>query len=258
MSIYHAIKSNNFCQISNSLATDPNISFKAKGIMLYLLSKPTDWKTYEKDITAHTTDGRESVRTGINELISAGYIVRDKARNKGGKFEGYNYSVFESIEMAKSVEKTTVVRKPDNGLSDNGKLNTTNTELTNTNVTKTKRKGKPSSLQLDGHSLTKEDLTEETKELIRYFFKGYKSKTGKVHPKLNMKWATKVQELAQSETVWDADHDRELMISYDSLFDMIDLYFETDYPLNDGGYADHKIYHFLSDGVLMVLAYRMI
>ena len=168
----------------------------------------------------------------------------------------YINHVAETIDNTKNLKSLSSRHKENLGL-DIKNFNTNDTERSDTEISD-KRKDKPSSFQLDGHSLTKDDLTEETKELIRYFFQGYKSKTGKVHPKLNMKWATKVQELAQSETVWDADHDRELMISYDSLFDMIDTYLETDYPLNDGGYADHKMYHFLSDGVLMVLAYRMI
>ena len=44
-------KEDNFTRVDNILVNDKNLSLKAKGIMLYILSKPDDWKVYIKEIT---------------------------------------------------------------------------------------------------------------------------------------------------------------------------------------------------------------
>ena len=73
----------NFTSLPNEVANNPNLSFKAKGILWYLLSKPEDWKTYIKEIVKNGKEGLDAVRTGVNELIKLGYIVRTQERERG-------------------------------------------------------------------------------------------------------------------------------------------------------------------------------
>ena len=109
--------------IKNKHATDnPSISFKATGILDYLLSKPDNWKVYEADLAKRKTDSRHSVRTGINELINAGYITRAKKRDEKGRFKGYHYTVYEVPHR---------VRFSDNGKTDIGKSDSSNNDLSN-------------------------------------------------------------------------------------------------------------------------------
>lgn len=86
-------KKGNFTTIHNKLISDDSISLKAKGIMLYMLSKPAGWNYNPKDIANNSKDGLESVYSGLKELIEAKYISRRK--NKNGTVD---YFVFEDKE----------------------------------------------------------------------------------------------------------------------------------------------------------------
>ena len=86
-------KKANFTTIHNKLISDSSISLKAKGIMLYMLSKPVGWNYNPKDIANNSKDGLESVYSGLKELIEAKYISRRK--NKDGTVD---YFVFEDKE----------------------------------------------------------------------------------------------------------------------------------------------------------------
>lgn len=44
MPIHHAKHSTRFFRMQNDTVKDVRISFKAKGILAYFLSKPEDWK----------------------------------------------------------------------------------------------------------------------------------------------------------------------------------------------------------------------
>src|SRR5690606_38416389 len=84
---------NPFVQIDKNMLSDSNISWKAKGILSYLLSKPDEWITYVADIEKRSTDGKDSVRSGMKELEDAGYIERKRIREKG-RFKGWEYHVY--------------------------------------------------------------------------------------------------------------------------------------------------------------------
>lgn len=79
-------KEDNFTRVDNILVNDKSLSLKAKGIMLYILSKPDDWKVYIKEITKNNKDGIDSVRSGINELLLLKYIQREKRRGEDGTY----------------------------------------------------------------------------------------------------------------------------------------------------------------------------
>lgn len=140
LAFYRINKEEKFTQIDNRMINDPGLSAKAKGILLYLLSKPSDWKVYEIDIVNNMKDGRDSIRSGISELIKNGYIEREMASGEKGKFAGYNYNVYEH-NSENPCWKTRVgkpdVGKTDNGKPDVGKSNTTNTNITNINSNNT-------------------------------------------------------------------------------------------------------------------------
>ena len=83
-------KKENFTTIHNNLILDESISWKAKGILIYMLSKPAGWKYKSSEIAKNATDGRDSVRNGLKELVENGYISRQK--NSDGSL---TYYIFE-------------------------------------------------------------------------------------------------------------------------------------------------------------------
>lgn len=77
---------------------DARLSWKAKGILAFLLSKPgleCNWMT--EDLVKQSKDGKEAVYSGINELIKFGYLVRIKSRDKG-RFMQVEYHLSSSPE----------------------------------------------------------------------------------------------------------------------------------------------------------------
>ena len=74
-------KNNPYVMINKALLKDEGLSWKAKGILSYLLSLPDDWQIYESELQNHASDGIDSLRSGIQELIQHGYIHR-KRRNE--------------------------------------------------------------------------------------------------------------------------------------------------------------------------------
>lgn len=112
-------KDNPYVMLHRGFLNDERLSWKAKGILAYLLSLPDDWQIYENELINHSIDGRKSLSSGIKELINFGYIYREKTRNEKGQFIGYTYCVFEvSTESPFS----------DLGKSSLGKSATTNNE----------------------------------------------------------------------------------------------------------------------------------
>ena len=89
-------KTSNFTTVSNSAILDPQLSFRAKGVWLYLMSKPNDWKANVKDIINFGKEGRDAVYTAIDELISGGYAEYIERERVGGQFQGRDLTVYET------------------------------------------------------------------------------------------------------------------------------------------------------------------
>lgn len=150
MATYRVKKeSGNFVTIHKGFIQDSNLSWKAKGLLLYLLSRPDDWKIYETELVKHTSDKLSSLKSGIKELEKAGYIERKRKRDDKGRLQGYDYEVY---EQPNHIRKSNVdedyyihMRKTNVGKSNNGKTNvgksndgkshTTNNNSTYNNLT---------------------------------------------------------------------------------------------------------------------------
>jgi hypothetical protein len=81
--------------ISKVPLEDLRLSWKARGLLSYLLSKPDEWKVIITHLVEQAPDGEESVRAGLKELEGAGYIRRTQSRGAGSKFDSVNTEVFE-------------------------------------------------------------------------------------------------------------------------------------------------------------------
>lgn len=102
MSIYRIEKTNKFTTVDNSFILDSRLSFKAKGLLLYMLSRPDDWHFYESEFVDYASDGLYAVRSGLKELISCGYIKRERLRDELNQFCGFSYQVFEQSLQPKN------------------------------------------------------------------------------------------------------------------------------------------------------------
>jgi hypothetical protein len=80
--------------IGNEAAQDSSLSWKARGLLVYLLSLPRDWNIRLSELARHATDGIDSTRKAMDELLNAGYIQRGaRIRKPDGKLGDYVYLV---------------------------------------------------------------------------------------------------------------------------------------------------------------------
>ncbi|MGI5380691.1 hypothetical protein ACQEV2_42195 [Streptomyces sp. CA-251387] len=73
-----------FTQIANALFRDSQLSFKAKGIFGYVSTHRNGWQVTIADLVRLGPDGREAVRTGLRELETHGYLIRERLRRPDG------------------------------------------------------------------------------------------------------------------------------------------------------------------------------
>lgn len=73
---------------------DYELSWKAKGILSLMLSLPDDWEFSYKGLAAMSSDSQISLKAGVEELKSKGYLTISKYRDKQGKIR-YSWEVFE-------------------------------------------------------------------------------------------------------------------------------------------------------------------
>lgn len=86
---------NNYTVIPNEIIKAKDLSWKAKGLMCYLLSLSEDWEVYKKDLANRSLDGYESMLSGWKELEDLGYIQTIRVKNQN-LFNGYEYIIHES------------------------------------------------------------------------------------------------------------------------------------------------------------------
>jgi hypothetical protein len=55
---------------------------------------PDDWQVYAKDLVSRKIDGKDAVRSAVDELMSTGYMTRHRVNNKEGHIE-WDYTIYE-------------------------------------------------------------------------------------------------------------------------------------------------------------------
>ncbi|QIQ61295.1 hypothetical protein V039C_0017 [Vibrio phage V039C] len=85
-----------FTIVPNQTIND-KLSWSARGMLLYLCSKPDDWEVSIEDLINQTTgsakrSGRDAVRKIMDELIECGYMRKTQNRTKG-KFDTVDHEV---------------------------------------------------------------------------------------------------------------------------------------------------------------------
>lgn len=94
--IYRVVKNkeNPYVMIDRRPINNPVLSFKAKGILTYLMSRPDGWEVSVADLIKHGTDGEAAVRSGLKELKEAGHMKYTQSRNEG-RITGWLIEVYE-------------------------------------------------------------------------------------------------------------------------------------------------------------------
>lgn len=65
---------------------DERLSFRARGVLVWLLDKPDNWRTDSVALARAGKEGREAVRSALRELEEHGYLVRSRTRDERGRW----------------------------------------------------------------------------------------------------------------------------------------------------------------------------
>lgn len=108
--------SENFMIMQREPLQSSDLTMKAKGLLAYLMTLPQDWVIHRTELVTHFKDGKDGVFSALNELIEAGYIVREQQRGAHGKFSEVNYIASDSLLNSPQPEKPStgkpVTEKP--------------------------------------------------------------------------------------------------------------------------------------------------
>jgi hypothetical protein len=74
---------------------DTRLSWRAKGILTYLVGHGDGWECSEQDLMAHATEGRDATRAALRELKQYGYFRKFAVRDDGGRVQEWKTAVVE-------------------------------------------------------------------------------------------------------------------------------------------------------------------
>jgi hypothetical protein len=106
-------RENPYVMISREMAQDKSISPKAKGVLLYLLSLPKDWKIFHSQLQNGLGVGEDYINSAMDELIANGYAERTRERVKG-IFQPYKYKIREFKKLIPNRENQPGLTGPVN------------------------------------------------------------------------------------------------------------------------------------------------
>ena len=75
-----------FTQIANEVLNNSDLTFKAKGIYAFMMSKPDNWNFTIRSMAKQVSDGEKAIKSGIKELKDPGYIEYEKHSNGHGTY----------------------------------------------------------------------------------------------------------------------------------------------------------------------------
>ena len=95
--------------MSNYHLKDRSLTYKAKGLLSFMLSLPSDWDYSLKGLCAISKESRDGIRSILKELQEHHYLEIEKTRGDKGYFE-YNYLIY---EIPHFINKEMIKNTPD-------------------------------------------------------------------------------------------------------------------------------------------------
>jgi hypothetical protein len=88
-------RSNPFAIIDKRCLEDTSLSWRAKGMLAYLISRPDNWKVCVHHLVGVSEDGRDANYSILRELRDAGYVTKVESRDELGMITSTDYVVTE-------------------------------------------------------------------------------------------------------------------------------------------------------------------
>jgi hypothetical protein len=103
MTTIRIAKRQRFTTVDRRPVNDARLSFRARGLLFWMLDKPDDATFSAEEIAAEAREGRDAIRTALRELEEAGYLRRRRWRTPAGTWatEHTLHEVSESDQSGK-------------------------------------------------------------------------------------------------------------------------------------------------------------
>ena len=143
--------------MSNYHLRDKQLSLKAKGLLSQMLSLPEEWDYTLTGLAEINKESKDAIRTAVQELEQAGYILRRQTYGSDGKFSSNEYVIRElPAQETPLLENPTTVTDETSPLLDFPTTENPSTEKPTTE--------NPTQLNIDILSTNKERKINKKKE----------------------------------------------------------------------------------------------
>ena len=162
-----------FTTVDNVVLNDTSLSWKAKGLFVYLWSQSDEWDFYESEVVKHSTDKIASLKSGLKELEQQGYLKRQRKRDDKGHLKENEWILSDNPMLENPML--------DNPMLENHTLTNTNNNNINNNKDESnstkENKDKKSSNKKDKYNLNYTEFIEWFNEETGRKFESDKSGT---------------------------------------------------------------------------------
>lgn len=107
MAVFKVEKTKNYTIMSNHHLQNKNLSLKAKGLLSYMLSLPSDWDYSLAGRVSNSKESKTSIRNTLNELKENHYLSITKLypnQTESKKIE-YVYNIYEEPYLEPDIQK---------------------------------------------------------------------------------------------------------------------------------------------------------
>lgn len=121
-----------FTTVDNTVLNDTNLSWKAKGLFVYLWSQADEWDFYETEVVKHSTDKIASLKSGLKELEQQGYLKRQRKRDNKGHFKENEWILSDNPMLENPMLENPMLENSTLTNTNNNNNNNNNNNITTT------------------------------------------------------------------------------------------------------------------------------
>ncbi len=113
--IHRTAVTHRFTTVENEIPQSTSLTLAEKGLLVYFLSLPVDWKIQKENLHVQLNEKKGTVDTAFRGLRSKGYIVSEKVISTDtGRFTGWSHTVFDKPQTPSPTSKKTDVGENQN------------------------------------------------------------------------------------------------------------------------------------------------
>ena len=152
--IIRAPRRHRFVVMDQRAVEDDRLSWAARGLLCYLLSRPDDWKVLVNDLRKRGNLGRDGIYRLLRELRTVGYARFLRLRDKSGRIRGGRYIIREIADSPDpELPDTVLPQTAVPGSANPGALPTTDLYLKRTTTTTPTATQERSSSENENHAV---------------------------------------------------------------------------------------------------------